>query len=93
VGEETTFRRRAKGLVEKHSKTAIGGIGGASIATVVAFVWPHIANITENNTKQWEAISLLKQRVVVLETKLDILMDQKHNAYESDKTDGIVRPW
>lgn len=73
MSEETTFTRRTKGLLKEHGKTALGGISGAGLVTVVAVVMPYIHDIKDTQVKLWEQNGQLKERVVRLETKVESL--------------------
>lgn len=70
MSEDTAFVRKAK----QHKGTIAGGVGGAGLMGLLAIVYPWFNAQKESDVNQWKEISVLKQKLVVLETKVDFYM-------------------
>lgn len=77
MSSETQVFRRAGSVIKEHRGTVVGGIGGASIVGVLAFVMPLFTDIREANKSQWEQISALKEQVTILKIKVELLEKSK----------------
>lgn len=71
MAEDTAIFRKAK----EHKKTIAGGVGGAGLMGLLAVVLPHFTDQSDSNARQWQEISALKNRVVILETKLEFYLE------------------
>jgi hypothetical protein len=81
MSDDTVFTRKAKGLLKDHGKTAIGGLGGASLVTIVAVITPYVHDIKDGQTKLWEQNASLRDRVTKLETKEEMIEKMyEHNS-------------
>jgi hypothetical protein len=72
MGEETAFVRKAR----QHKGKIASGVGGAGIMGLLAVAYPWFTDQKESDVNQWKEISVLKQRIVVLETKLDFYIQK-----------------
>lgn len=70
MAEDTAIFRKAK----QHKGTIAGGVGGAGLMGLLAIVYPWFSDQKESDVNQWKEISVLKQRLVVVETRLDFYM-------------------
>lgn len=65
------FRKAAN----KHKGAIASGFGGAGLAAILTFVVPYFHAKAESDARQWQKISTLEQKVVVLETRLEIYIE------------------
>lgn len=65
------FKRAAN----KHKGAIASGFGGAGLAAVLTFVIPYFHEKADADARQWQKISALEQKVVVLETRLEIYVE------------------
>lgn len=70
MSEDTAFVRKAK----QHKGAIAGGFGGAGIMGLLAIVYPWFSEQKDADVSQWKEISALKQKIVVLETKVEFYM-------------------
>lgn len=73
MAEDTAFIRKAK----QHKGTIAGGVGGAGIVGLLAVVYPWFSDQKDADARQWQKISAMEQRIIVLETKLDFYLGSK----------------
>lgn len=73
MGEETAFVRKAR----QHKGKIATGVTGIGLGSVLALALPYFANQNEADVNQWKEISVLKQKIVVLETKVEFYMALK----------------
>lgn len=71
----TEIFRKGGQTLNRHKKTAIGGIGGIGMTTLITVVWPFIHSINQSIAKNKEEISALQTRVAVLEVKVQDVQD------------------
>lgn len=73
MGEETAFVRNAK----QHKGAIASGAGGLGLGGLLFLALPYFNEQGDSNARQWQEISALKNRVVILETKLDFYLAPK----------------
>lgn len=62
------FKRAAN----KHKGAIAGSFGGAGVTALLLFAIPYFQEKGESDSRQWQRITALEQKVVVLETRLEI---------------------
>lgn len=77
MSEGTNIFKKGGETLKEHKKTVLGGVGGASLVGVLAVVMPYVNDLNESNARQWERISQLTERIVRLETQVEMLKEKQ----------------
>ena len=75
-----------KNAVSEHKKTAIGGVGGVSVASLLFVAWPYVTDLKSSNTAQWQQISVLKAQVAALEKDVAVLQTAVQIKHQQKET-------